>query len=222
MESRMDGRKKLCRYASAAAAAFLCLGVQYAAAQVRGLPLGTGGRAPREGDPFPGYYFSAGGAAAVPIGGHWGDGDSGFGPAPAFSLAGAKKVDDLLSYGAETGYGFGHKNLETGAMRVRIFHLTPFFRISSQSGDRTYYGIFGAGIYHWTQPAFDSMGVDYDSDSGSSFGFTLGGGAVFPLRGRLKLGTELRWHRLFTMKGDNFDVDLANNIQPSVLLLYGF
>mgnify|MGYP000874953938 CR=1 FL=1 len=203
-------------------ALLLCFAAGAAAAQAPAVPLG-GGRTYAPAPPAHSrYYFSLGGAASVPVGGHWGDGSAGFRTAPAFALAGAKKVDDILSYGVETGYSFGHKSEEVGAMRIRVFSLTPFFRISSPAPDRTYYGLVGAGVYHWTQPSFDSGGTDYASDSGSSFGLTMGGGAVFPFRGALKIGAELRWRHIFNMKGDNFDVGTANDLAPSVLLLYGF
>ncbi len=193
-----------------------------ASAQAPAVPIGGGRTYAPMASRYSSYYFSLGGAAAVPVGGHWGDGAAGFRVSPAFSLAGAKKVDDVLSYGVETAYNFGHKNAGVGALRVRVFSLTPFFRVSSPAADRTYYALLGAGIYHWTQPSFSAGATDYESDSGSSFGLTMGGGAVFPLRGSLKLGAELRWHHIFTMKGDNFHVGIANNLAPSVLLLYGF
>lgn len=200
----------------------LCFAAGAAAAQAPAVPLGGGRTYAPAGSPYSRYYFSLGGAASMPIGGHWGDSGSGFRTSPAFSLAGAKKVDDILSYGVETGYSFGHKSEEVGAMRIRVFSLTPFLRVASPAANRTYYGLVGAGIYHWTQPSFDSGGTDYASDSGSSFGLTMGGGAVFPLRGSLKIGAELRWRHIFSMKGDNFDVGIANDLAPSVLLLYGF
>jgi len=168
------------------------------------------------------YYFSMGAGAAIPVGGHWGDGSVGFTAAPSVSLAGAKKVDDILSYGVETGYSFGHENRDVSAIGLRIFSLTPFLRVASESSGRTYYGILGCGLYHWTQPEFNSSGKDFDSDSGSSFGFNLGGGTILPLRGAWKLGLELRWHHIVNMKGDRFDVDIANNLLPAVLLIHGF
>ncbi len=207
---------------AAALALLLCFTAGAAAAQGPAVPIG-GGRtySPMVSRYFP-YYFSLGGAAAIPVGGHWGDGSAGFRASPALSLAGAKKVDDVLSYGVETAYSFGHKNAGIGALLVRVFSLTPFFRVSSPGKSRTYYGLLGAGIYHWTQPSFSAGAADYASDSGSGFGLTMGGGVAFPFRGSFKIGAELRWHHIFTMKGDNFNVGIANNLAPSVLLLYGF
>jgi hypothetical protein len=168
------------------------------------------------------YYYSFGAGAAVPFGGHWGDGGVGFKAGPAFSLAAAKKVDEIVSYGVETAYSFGHRNRDVSAIDLRLFSLTPFLRAACQAAGRTYYGILGGGIYHWTQPSFNAGGADFDSDSGSSFGFNMGGGAILPLRGAWQLGLELRWHHIFSVKGDHFDVNLANNLSPSVLVFHGF
>jgi hypothetical protein len=50
----------------------------------------------------------------------------------------------------------------------------------------------------------------------------MGGGAMYPLWGGFQLGLELRWHHIFAMRGDNFNVDSADNIVPSAFLVYGF
>lgn len=168
------------------------------------------------------YYYAFGGGAAFPFGGHWGDTDAGFKPGPAFTLAGAKKVDDTLSYGLEASYGPGHKNRSIPEMRVRIFSFTPFLRAAYQGSGKTYYGILGAGIYHWTQPSFSAGGKEFTSGSGSSFGVNMGGGVVYPFWDAVQLGFELRWHHIFTMQGENFDVNLADNLVPSVFFIYGF
>ena len=168
------------------------------------------------------YYFVLGRGAAVPLGGHWGDRSDGFKPATAFLLEGARKVDDTLSYGLETSYSLDHKNRTVTDMRIRIFSFTPFMRAAYQSGKQTYYGIFGAGVYQWAQPRFSAGGKTYASDSGSSFGINMGGGAMYPLWGAFQLGLELRWHHIFAMRGDNFNVDSADNIVPSAFLVWGW
>lgn len=178
--------------------------------------------APAAATRFHRYYYVFGGGAAFPIGGHWGDRDAGFKPAPAFTFAGAKKVDDALSYGLEASYVPGHKNRSMPEMGVRVFSFTPFLRAAYQGEEKTFYGILGAGIYHWTQPPFMAGGKEFASDSGSSFGVNMGGGVVYPFWDAVQLGLELRWHHIFTMQGENFDVKLANNLVPSVFFAYGF
>jgi hypothetical protein len=97
---------------------------------------------------FSRYYFILGGGAAFPFGGHWGDADIGFKPAPAVTFAAAKKADETLSYGLETSYGPGHKSGTTPEMKIRIFSFTPFLRVAYPGAGKIYYGIFGAGVYH--------------------------------------------------------------------------
>lgn len=171
---------------------------------------------------FSRYYFVLGGGAVFPFGGHWGDADAGFKPSPSFTIAAARKVDETLSYGLETSYDAGHKNRSVPEMEVRIVSLTPFLRASRQGEGKTYYGILGAGVYNWTQPAFSAGGAGFDADSGSSFGINMGGGVVFPFVDAVQLGLDLRWHHLFTMRGENFDVGPADNLTPSVFFAYGF
>jgi opacity protein-like surface antigen len=200
----------------------MCFAAAAAAAQQPAVPLGGGRTYVPLSPRYSRYYFSFSGGASMPVGGHWGDGAVGFRASPSFALSGAKKVDETLSYGVETSYSFGHKNEDIGAMLLRMFSLTPFLRVAYPAGNRTYYGILGAGIYHWTQPSFNVGAADYSSDSRSSLGINMGGGAIFPLRNSWKIGAELRWHHILNMKGDNFDVDIANNLAPSILLLHGF
>ncbi|MFA6435467.1 MAG: hypothetical protein WCW52_12315 [Elusimicrobiales bacterium] len=171
---------------------------------------------------FSRYYFILGGGAAIPFGGHWGDTDAGFKPSPAITAAGAKKANEMLSYGLEASCLTGHKSRSVPEMKLRIVSFTPFLRASYQGSGKTYYGMLGAGIYSWTQPAFSAGGADHASDSGSSFGVNMGGGVVYPLWDGLQLGLDLRWHHIFTMRGENFDVRSADNLVPSVFCVYGF
>jgi len=168
------------------------------------------------------YYGILGGGASVPFGGHWGDSSAGFRISPDITFAGGKKVDDTLSYGLETSYSSGHKNKVITDMKVRIFSLTPFLRISSQSGAKNYFAVFGAGVYHWTRLHYTAGGESFSSDSGSSLGVNMGGGAVYPFWGDVQVGAELRWHHIFSVQGSQLDVGLVNNIVPSVFVFYGF
>jgi opacity protein-like surface antigen len=167
-------------------------------------------------------YYAFGGGAAFPFGGHWGDADAGFKPASAFTFAGARKVDDTLSYGLEASYGPGHKNRNVKGMKLRVFSFTPFLRAAYGGEDKTFYGLVGAGVYHWTQPALSAGGSDFSSDSGSSLGFNMGGGVIYPFWSEVKLAVDLRWHHIFSIQGDNLDMGSANNLVPSLFLLYGF
>lgn len=168
------------------------------------------------------YYGLFGGGASMPFGGHWGDTGSGFKYSPDFTFAGAKKVDDTLSYGLETSYSSGHRNKTLRDMKVRIFSLTPFLRVSSRSGEKTWFGIIGAGVYHWSRPSYGAAGESFASDSGSSLGINMGGGVTFPFWDDWQIGADLRWHHVFNVQGDQLGVGLVNNVVPSVFLVYGF
>ena len=168
------------------------------------------------------YYGVVGAGTAIPLGGGWGDNNAGFKFSPAFNFAGAKKVDDTLSYGLEASYSSGHRNKSIPEMKVRIFSLTPFLRAAFRDEKKTYFGILGAGVYHWTRRPYHAAGKNFSSDSGSSLGINMGGGIIYPLRDALSLGLELRWHHIFAVNSGNLDVEPANNIAPSVFLAYGF
>ena len=107
-------------------------------------------------------------------------------------------------------------------MRVRIFSFTPFLRVASLRGKTTWFGVVGAGIYHWSRPSYSAAGESFPSDSGSSLGINMGGGATRPFLDAWQLGVDLRWHHIFSVQGDQLDVGLVNNIVPSVFFTYGF
>jgi len=157
-------------------------------------------------------YLAAGGGLSVPSGGHWGDNDTGFKPSPAFSLAASKRVDEFLSWGLETSYAADYKNRGLKDLKIKMFSLTPFLKVSVPEGDRLLYGVLGAGIYQWSQPAFISGAAHYASDSGSSAGINLGGGVSWPFWWGTRAGLDLRWHHVFNMTGSNFKLDSADNI----------
>ena len=168
------------------------------------------------------YSGIIGAGASLPFGGHWGDTGAGFKYSPDFTFAGAKRADDTLSYGLETSYSSGHRNKTVRDMRVRIFSFTPFLRVASPGGEKTWFGILGAGVYHWNRASYSAAGEGFGSDSGSSLGINMGGGVVYPFWDACQLGFELRWHHIFNVQGDQLDVGLVNNIVPSAFLAYGF
>ncbi|MBI4802874.1 MAG: hypothetical protein HY796_10165 [Elusimicrobia bacterium] len=168
------------------------------------------------------YYYAVGGGVSAPVGGRWGDKDAGFKSSPAWSFAAAKKVDDLLSYGIESSYDTGYRHRTLPEMSVRLFSFTPFIRAARRYGGSAYYAVLGAGIYHWSQPAFGSAGTGRPSGSGSSLGVNIGGGALYPFGGGLKVGFDLRWHHLFSVNSGNFEADLINNIVGTIVFCYGF
>ena len=166
-------------------------------------------------------YVSAAGGWAVPFGGHWGDKTSGFKPSQAFSLSAARRVDELLGYGLETTYAWNHVNRDLPDLKVKIFALTPFVRLSFPEGDTLYYGVLGAGLYQWNQPSYSAAGARYASDSGSSAGMNLGGGVSYPFWFGTRLGLDLRWHHIFNMEGSNFKLDTADTFNVLLALHYG-
>jgi hypothetical protein len=157
-------------------------------------------------------YFSVAGGVAAPFGGHWGDGSVGFKPSSFYSAAAAKRVDETLSYGLEASYAPGYAQRQLRGMDVKVFSFTPFLKASFPDDDTLYYGVLGAGVYHWTQPAFSSGGQNYASGSGSSGGMNLGGGVTYPFWWNTRAGLDLRWHHIFSMKGENFDLGSADSI----------
>ena len=166
-------------------------------------------------------YVTAAGGAALPFGGHWGDKDAGFKPSPALSLSASRRVDEVLSYGLEAAYSLKHQNRAVKGLELKLFSFTPFVRVSVPQGDTLYYGILGAGLYQWNQPAYTAAGARYPSDSGSSAGVNLGGGVSYPFWWGTRIGLDLRWHHIFNMKGANFSLDSPDSFNVMVALHYG-
>ncbi len=166
-------------------------------------------------------YVSGGVGWSLPFGGLWGDKDAGFKPSPVFSLSASKRVDEILSYGIESSYGTGYKHRVLSGLELKIFSLTPFIRASFPQGNNTYYGILGAGVYQWSQPAFTAGGVRYDSDSGSSGGINLGAGVLYPFWWGTRAGLDLRVHHIFNMKGANLSLDSTDSLNITFNVMYG-
>ena len=166
-------------------------------------------------------YVSAGLGWSRPIGGHWGDGSSGFKTSPALSLALSKRVDELLSYGVETVYAGRHLNSGVDGLKVSMLSLTPFIKASYPQGNAIFYGVLGAGVYHWKQSSYTAAGSRYGSDSGSSGGFNLGGGASWPFLFGTRLALDLRWHHVLNVSGANLDLGSADSLNAAFTLNYG-
>lgn len=166
-------------------------------------------------------YVSAGLGWSRPAGGHWGDGDTGFKTSQALSLAVSKRVDELLSYGLETCYGSRYLNRGVEGLQLKMLSLTPFVKASFPEGDTVYYGVLGAGVYQWKQPGYTAGGVRYGSDSGSSGGFNLGGGASYPFWFGTRLALDLRWHHVFNVSGANLDLGSADSLNALFTVSYG-
>ncbi|MDA8131900.1 MAG: hypothetical protein M0011_10405 [Elusimicrobia bacterium] len=166
-------------------------------------------------------YINAGIGKNIPIGGHWGDKTAGFSSSSSFSLSVSKRVDEVLSYGAETFYAGAHKNKASSGLQLRIIALAPFVRASYSEGRRVFYGILGAGVYQWRQPGYTSGGLRFGADSGSSIGLNLGGGVAYPFLFGTMGGLELRWHHIFSVKGASLDLGSADSLNLAFSLQYG-
>lgn len=156
-------------------------------------------------------YLSGGGGLSLPFGGHWGDGGAGFKPSPFFSLAASRRVDEVLSYGVESAYGWRYAYRVRSGLKLKIFSLAPFVKASFPEGEKLYYGILGAGVYQWNQAPYSTDGVRHGSDSGSSGGVNLGGGFTSPFWWGTRAGLDLRWHHIFNMKGASLSLDAVDN-----------
>ncbi|OGR96978.1 MAG: hypothetical protein A2016_05640 [Elusimicrobia bacterium GWF2_62_30] len=166
-------------------------------------------------------YVSGGGGLSLPFGGHWGDTEAGFKPSPVLALSASKRVDELLSWGLETSYAWNYKYRVQSGLDLRMFSLTPFVKATFPEGNLLYYGVLGAGVYQWSQPAFSAGGTRYSSDSGSSLGLNLGGGVSYPFWLGLRAALDLRWHHVFNMKGSNLDMASADNFNIMLVISSG-
>lgn len=167
-------------------------------------------------------YLSAGFGWSRPFGGHWGDSDDGFRSSPALSLAASKRVDELLSYGAETVYCGGYRSKGVDGLQLKTLSLSPFLKVSFPEGNAIYYGQLGAGVYQWRQTGYYSGAARVASDSGSNFGMSLGGGASWPFIAGTRLALDLRWHRLFSLKSAAIDLGSADSFNTMFTVTYGF
>ncbi|OGS56129.1 MAG: hypothetical protein A3J79_12290 [Elusimicrobia bacterium RIFOXYB2_FULL_62_6] len=110
------------------------------------------------------------------------------------------KINDMFSLGAEIIYTSGsgdYDPLGLGAgytydYEVSTLGLLPYAKYSKEidmGGNKAdIYGLFGMGLY--------SCSIDIAGASGSEseFGFNLGGGMMFPLNDKMKIGGDVRYH----------------------------
>lgn len=127
-------------------------------------------------------------------GSDWGDYVDG-GVAFGFGYEGYK-LNDNVSFGGEFMYVGGSGSVDLLGVSVdydtSVWGLLPYAKYSKEvdmGGKKAdLYGLFGLGIYGATVEA----GNDEESDT--EFGFNLGGGIMFPLADKMKLGADLRYH----------------------------
>jgi len=149
---------------------------------------------------------------SYPISGHWADSDAGFKRSGNYKLMIIKDLDENVSYGLQTGSSPKYSNKGTD-LDLKIFSFTPTFFSWLGAPRHRYFVYGGTGVYHWSQPA----SVLYGSDSGTQFGYNLGAGVLYDFLFELRWGLSLEWNHIFNMKGDNFDLDSANNFDVNVV-----
>ena len=126
------------------------------------------------------------------------------------------KINDTFSVGGAFMYTGGKGNYDpagigSGEYKLSVWGLTPYIKASKEvdlGGKKAnVYGLFGLGFYG------SSVEVYSVSASGSDFGLNLGGGIMFPMGDKMKLGADLRYHLI------------ASNLTyfiPSVKFTYSF
>jgi len=157
---------------------------------------------------------------ATPFGGHWGDKSSGFKTSGAFSLSASRRVDEVLSYGGEIYSAGSHANRQVKGLGVKVFSLSPFVRASFPSGNKTYYGLLGAGVYQWRSEGYTAAGTRYPSESGSSAGVDAGVGVSIPFWFGTRAGLDLRWRHIFNMNGAALDLGAVDTYNVMFALHY--
>lgn len=123
-------------------------------------------------------------------GSDWGDYVDG-GIALGFGYEGYK-INDMFSVGGEFMYVGGSGSVGTVDYTTSVWGLLPYGKYSKEvdmGGKKLdLYGLFGMGIYG------ASVECDGVSASESEFGFNLGGGVMFPINDKMKIGGDLRYH----------------------------
>lgn len=133
------------------------------------------------------------------------------------------KINDNFSIGAEFLYT-GNSGEVTGVADVdfSVIGILPYAKYSKEidmgSNKADLYGIFGMGMYMGStevdfSAAYNALGVADTEDSESEFGFNLGGGIMFPMGDKMKLGADLRYHLV---------AEDVNYFIPSVKFTYSF
>ncbi|UCH65186.1 MAG: outer membrane beta-barrel protein [Ignavibacterium sp.] len=182
----------------------------------------------------PGYGTNVSGVLAVPIGKNSGIYNTGFGALAGFYYDLDKKFRIELKLGYITlgldGEEFNKKLQEANAGSSSLTGssnaipvIVSFQLITPGSGTR-FYGLIEAGIYtYWSRakgtyfPGDGEVPIDR-SEFRSEAGFSVGGGALFPLSEELNLDVNIR----YTFVQDSEYLNLGNTtLSHSQVLLFG-
>ena len=135
------------------------------------------------------------------------------------------KLDDTFTVGASLFYtraaAQNTTRLDYSAISYSALGITPYLKAEKDLGAQTVYGIFGLGLYNMRNTSGDikSGGVVTGKvSSGSAYypGVNLGGGVMYPLNDRMKIGGELKYHLVFA-SGVN-----PRYLVPAIKLTYSF
>ncbi len=150
---------------------------------------------------------SAGLGYAMPMG-DWGDSVGG-GIGFEFGYEGYK-INDMLTVGANLFYtkgtakdvlGFDYSDISYSTLGI-----TPYVKAEKEldlGGKKTnLYGIFGLGIYNTSNTSGNvkygnTVVATATSGSSSNIGINFGGGLMYPLNDKMKVGGEIKYHAIF-------------------------
>ncbi|MBI4350545.1 MAG: porin family protein [Elusimicrobia bacterium] len=126
------------------------------------------------------------------------------------------KLNDMWSIGGTFLYTSSpEKTIDSVDYTLSTWGLTPYAKYSKEidlGGKKaTVFGLAGLGLYGVTAEA--TAGSVSVEASDSEFGFNLGGGIMFPMGDKMKLGADLRYHLVAS--------DLSYFI-PAVKFTYSF
>lgn len=133
------------------------------------------------------------------------------------------KINDNFSLGAEFLYT-GTSGEVTGVADIdfSVMGILPYAKYSKEvdmGGNKAdVYGIFGMGMYIGSTEidyaaAYNTLGFADTDDSESEFGFNIGGGIMFPMGDKMKIGADLRYHMV---------AEDVNYFIPSAKFTYSF
>ena len=172
---------------------------------------------------------------SIPVAGdYWGNSTTGVKSSFALAAYGDYKYNDMLMFGLDLGYDFGHKlqgdNPEN--YRAAILQITPhakyYKNMNILGKNGKVYGVFGLGLYDLKSKYDTGTTVpNANGDSMACFGINVGGGADIEIAPNWLVGAEVRWHHIFNaiaMADDNGNITnyAANNITPTLKVAYTF
>jgi len=110
------------------------------------------------------------------------------------------KINDMWSIGGTFLYTSGSGDGTVLGVNydydVKTWGLTPYAKYSKEvdlgGSKATVFGLAGLGLYGVTAEA-SVLGTTVEA-SDSEFGFNLGGGIMFPMGDKMKLGADVRYH----------------------------